>query len=71
MWQKNRKGVAGKGAEQVVKVVKGLELEQVPWWGQVVHLHTVSFTCHKLSLLPNLEHIFCLSQFNCVLCQCV
>ncbi len=31
--EKMGKGVAGKGAEQVVKVVKGFELEQVPWWG--------------------------------------
>src|SRR6266702_6918863 len=28
-----------------------------------------TFTCHELSLCPNLEHIFCLSQFYCVLCQ--
>ncbi len=33
VWQKKEKGVAGKGVEQVVKVVKGFELEQVPWWG--------------------------------------
>src|SRR6266702_1561040 len=38
--KKMGKGVAGKGVEQVVKVVKGFELEQVPWWGQVAHLHT-------------------------------
>ncbi len=37
--EKTGKGVAGKGAEQVVKVVKGFELEQVPWWGRVAHLH--------------------------------
>ncbi len=40
MTEKTGKGVAGKGAEQVVKVVKGFELEQVPWWGRVAHLHT-------------------------------
>ncbi len=31
--KKTGKGVAGKGVEQVVKVVKGFELKQVPWWG--------------------------------------
>ncbi len=40
MTEKTGKGVAGKGAEQVVKVVKGFKLEQVPWWGRVAHLHT-------------------------------
>ncbi len=38
--KKTGKGVAGKGAEQVVEVVKGFKLEQVPWWGRVAHLHT-------------------------------
>src|SRR6266571_7032214 len=37
--KKMGKGVAGKGAEQVVKVVKGFKLEQVPRWGRVAHLH--------------------------------
>ncbi len=39
MAKKMGKGVAGKGAEQVVKVVKGFKLEQVPRWGRVAHLH--------------------------------
>ena len=50
--EKMGKGVAGKGVEQVVKVVKGFELEQVPWWGRVAQR---TFTRHELSLRPNPE----------------
>ena len=66
--KKTGKGVAGKGAEQVVKVVKGFELEQVPWWAK-----WRTFTRHELSLRPNPErtHFLSKSILLCVVPMCL
>ena len=62
VWQKNGKG---SGREGSGTGSEGSEKVRTRTMGR-------TFTRHELSLRPNPERThFCLSQFYCVLCQCV